>query len=509
MEPRLASLWGVYESARVDYLAGLAGTARDEDKMKAAMFLRDTAENILQYLQDKADDPLITSELKATFQHAKTTVTSFRGGIERKFDVVAPGTVSGSTRSLKRLGTRDIGVAVTPEIGAARTPQQVMTQGSAHHSSTNQPQQGVGFGLNMPRAVGGQTGASYCLGITIPVSSSLNQPRRDANESREGRTRQDFNLTHTPTSDLGRRGFSDSYSGTGANTQPLGARQDSQHEESEEYDHRHDFHTYNPEYEWIRTSAAAAGGAAYHIPPSGAGQATRPAERGRQRDYRPDPESYEDRNYDRLPDYRNIRDSYRPERQQRQRSTSPERDASTFPRYDHGHYRSRRDGSRSHAHPRPRSPPPNRDSWNDTHRDIDRAFPTSYTRELRESRRQQEQEDSSRHRRDDFADVEMRYEDDQAHAPVTDRRLIPSHGHSGSPYGYSGPREVDSYARARDNNNNIRESHFSRLSYSRDRQHHHSHRQRRHHSHHREVENDSPRHSGARGEDLFDAPTRD
>ena len=86
MEPKLQSMWTVYETARRDYLAALE---YDEDRPKTintAKFLRDTAENILLYLRNKSADPFMITELEATFNHAKTTVVCLTGGKNRKFD---------------------------------------------------------------------------------------------------------------------------------------------------------------------------------------------------------------------------------------------------------------------------------------------------------------------------------------------------------------------------------------------------------------------------------------
>src|ERR1700712_4262076 len=86
MEPKLASLWSVYESARKDYLAALDNTTGKEKTISTAKFLRDTAENIILYLKNKNVDALMIAELETTFTHAKTTVVCLTGGKNRKFD---------------------------------------------------------------------------------------------------------------------------------------------------------------------------------------------------------------------------------------------------------------------------------------------------------------------------------------------------------------------------------------------------------------------------------------
>ena len=86
MEPKLATMWTVYESAREDYSSALDNSLGKDKIIKTARFLRDTAENILLYLQNKNADALMITELDATFSHAKTTVVCLTGGKKRKFD---------------------------------------------------------------------------------------------------------------------------------------------------------------------------------------------------------------------------------------------------------------------------------------------------------------------------------------------------------------------------------------------------------------------------------------
>ena len=91
MEPKLATMWSVYESARNDYSTALDIPTGKEKTIRVAKFLRDTAENIIMYLenkytQNKTVDSLMLAELKTTFTHAKTTVVCLTGGKNRKFD---------------------------------------------------------------------------------------------------------------------------------------------------------------------------------------------------------------------------------------------------------------------------------------------------------------------------------------------------------------------------------------------------------------------------------------
>lgn len=96
MEPRLAQLWSVYDSARAEYLQ--VGNRSDEQTLRTAKFLRDTAENIVQYLKNRNADPIMLAELSATFNMAKATVVSLSGGKKRKFDPVEMDEVKGVPR---------------------------------------------------------------------------------------------------------------------------------------------------------------------------------------------------------------------------------------------------------------------------------------------------------------------------------------------------------------------------------------------------------------------------
>ncbi|KIW90720.1 uncharacterized protein Z519_08503 [Cladophialophora bantiana CBS 173.52] len=97
MEPRLAVLWSVYETARAEYLAVLDKND-NEMAIKRAKFLRDTAENILLYLENRNADPLMVAELEGTFNHAKNTVVCLTGGKKRKFDKSDMDQVKGTPR---------------------------------------------------------------------------------------------------------------------------------------------------------------------------------------------------------------------------------------------------------------------------------------------------------------------------------------------------------------------------------------------------------------------------
>jgi hypothetical protein len=102
MCPKLSSMWSTYTSSRTEYIS-LLGTGRHEQTIKAAKFLRDTAENILLYIRHNHapsdlgsggagpdGDAVVecVKELQGTFDHAKNTVVCLTGGKKRKFDHV-------------------------------------------------------------------------------------------------------------------------------------------------------------------------------------------------------------------------------------------------------------------------------------------------------------------------------------------------------------------------------------------------------------------------------------
>jgi hypothetical protein len=84
-EPKLTNLWNVYQRAKADYL--VVANHQNHATATAARFLRDTAENILSYLENKTADPIMMRELNATYRMAKEAAVSLTGGKKRKFDV--------------------------------------------------------------------------------------------------------------------------------------------------------------------------------------------------------------------------------------------------------------------------------------------------------------------------------------------------------------------------------------------------------------------------------------
>jgi hypothetical protein len=85
MEPKLMNLWNVYQRAKADYL--VVANDQNHAAARAARFLRDTAENILSYFENKTTDPIMMAELDATCRMAKEAAVSLTGGKKRKFDV--------------------------------------------------------------------------------------------------------------------------------------------------------------------------------------------------------------------------------------------------------------------------------------------------------------------------------------------------------------------------------------------------------------------------------------
>ena len=81
-------LWTVYNKAKKDFFA--VAEPSSLQKQEAAKFLRDTAENLLHHLQDKAADQRLLDELNRTFEAAEHTAMTLHGGKKRKFDRPAP-----------------------------------------------------------------------------------------------------------------------------------------------------------------------------------------------------------------------------------------------------------------------------------------------------------------------------------------------------------------------------------------------------------------------------------
>jgi len=88
----MVRLWTVYDKAKKDFFA--VAEPSSLQKQEAAKFLRDTAENLLHHLRDKAADQRLLDELNRTFEAAERTAMTLHGGKKRKFDRPAPAALS-------------------------------------------------------------------------------------------------------------------------------------------------------------------------------------------------------------------------------------------------------------------------------------------------------------------------------------------------------------------------------------------------------------------------------
>lgn len=104
MEPQVARLWSLYEQARAHFQA----VVPDKDSQataESARFLRDTAENTIQYLKTKDFDPVLMAELRAVYDLAKATAVSATGGKKRKFDIAGVGIAQEQARGSYRVSS--------------------------------------------------------------------------------------------------------------------------------------------------------------------------------------------------------------------------------------------------------------------------------------------------------------------------------------------------------------------------------------------------------------------
>jgi len=161
MEPKLARLWSVYDTARADYLA--VSMQEDDETVKAAKFLRDTAENTIQYLQNRNVDPIMMTELEATYNMAKAKVVALSGGKKRKFDEVEMDRVTGTPR-----GPSHFGRGRGQRRGGAQYQYPPPPQGSdvqvgysKEPSRRSDYLKGLGISLNPVRGRGGHSGTPY------------------------------------------------------------------------------------------------------------------------------------------------------------------------------------------------------------------------------------------------------------------------------------------------------------------------------------------------------------
>ena len=109
MDPSLARLWDVYQKARMDFIEA-ENAGNPYKKNTAARFLRDSAENALQYLRKKNADPVMVGELEATYKMASSTAVYLADGRKRRWDIVKQGkghsAQGGESRAAKRRNRR-------------------------------------------------------------------------------------------------------------------------------------------------------------------------------------------------------------------------------------------------------------------------------------------------------------------------------------------------------------------------------------------------------------------
>ncbi|KAG9795981.1 hypothetical protein KCU88_g79, partial [Aureobasidium melanogenum] len=89
VDGKLERLWDLYSSAKQEFVNLSNNNCPPDNLIPAAKFLRDTAENTLQYVEGKYIDTGRMDDLEATFNMAKVTVVSLTGGKKRKFDHVS------------------------------------------------------------------------------------------------------------------------------------------------------------------------------------------------------------------------------------------------------------------------------------------------------------------------------------------------------------------------------------------------------------------------------------
>lgn len=84
---KLHRIWKIFQTAKEEYLAIPDSFDRQMDKFRATRFLRDTAENVIFYLDGQRHDPAMMKDAKDTFEMVKNTAVVQSGGRKRSFDV--------------------------------------------------------------------------------------------------------------------------------------------------------------------------------------------------------------------------------------------------------------------------------------------------------------------------------------------------------------------------------------------------------------------------------------
>ncbi|KAL8633750.1 hypothetical protein Q9189_000486 [Teloschistes chrysophthalmus] len=81
--PRLSKLFNLYENAKKEFQTS---NPSSDEYLKVTKFLRDTAENCIQYLSSINAEDARLDELRETFVVASTVMTKNMGGLRRRFD---------------------------------------------------------------------------------------------------------------------------------------------------------------------------------------------------------------------------------------------------------------------------------------------------------------------------------------------------------------------------------------------------------------------------------------
>lgn len=162
MEPQVARLWSLYEKARADFQA-VVPKKDTQTTAESARFLRDTAENTIQYLKSKDFDPILMAELRAVYDLSKATAVSATGGKKRKFDVAGSTTAQAQPRASRRASN-------TPQRQERYSPYP-----ASHYPSPNRSDRHKSYGRmaedRAPRTARGPSGIPYGCMAQDPLDS--------------------------------------------------------------------------------------------------------------------------------------------------------------------------------------------------------------------------------------------------------------------------------------------------------------------------------------------------
>jgi hypothetical protein len=162
MEPQVARLWSLYEKARADFQAVIPNKD-SQATAESARFLRDTAENTIQYLKSKYFDPVLMAELRAVYDLSKATAVSATGGKKRKFDIAGANTAQAQPRGSYRASN-------APERQERYSPYP-----GSHYPSPNRSDLHKNYGRmaedRAPRTARGPSGIPYGCTAQNPLDS--------------------------------------------------------------------------------------------------------------------------------------------------------------------------------------------------------------------------------------------------------------------------------------------------------------------------------------------------